>query len=121
MTPGTLVCNDSSMVTAPERATSAAVTVETLPGTLATAISLPATGDTLMNPASILPGMASVGEGRSGATVAEAAARGFPGRVCDFFRSKRVRLASLGVTTIGGKTSGGSACACAHERTVRVV
>jgi hypothetical protein len=117
MTPGTLVCSDSSMVRAPERATSAAVTVETLPGTLPTAISLPATGDTLTNPASILLGIATVGDGRSGVTVAEGAVRGFPGRVCEFFRAERVRLESLGVTTMGGKASGCSACAWVHERT----
>src|SRR5262245_1482349 len=60
MTPGTLTCSASSMVTAPQRAISAAVTVETVPGTLPIASSLPVTGDILTKPASTLSGTAAV-------------------------------------------------------------
>src|SRR5215831_7211873 len=94
MTPGTLTCSASSMVTAPQRAISAAVTVETVPGTLPIASSLPVTGDILTKPASTLSGTAAVA-GCSGET--GGADRLRLGPVLDF------RFAMGGVTMICGK------------------
>src|SRR5215831_12178418 len=71
MTPGTLTCSASSMVTAPQRVISAAVTVETVPGTLPIASSLPVTGDILTKPGPTRLGTAATAGAWGGTAEAE--------------------------------------------------
>jgi len=103
MTPGTLVCRASSMVTAPERAMSAAVTVVTAPGTLLTTISLPANGDILTKPPARSPGIAMIGASGGGARGAAFASGSA------VFMPASMRFAFRVLTRMRGKASGFSA------------
>ena len=95
MTPGTPVCRASWTVTAPERAMSAAVMVDTVPGTLPIASSLPVTGDILTKPPPTLSGTAAMAGAWGGTDGAEV--RFCLGGVLD------VCFAAGGVTITGGK------------------